>query len=155
MYKSLFLNELYEFMMARRYSKRTIKTYIFWIRSFILFCDKKHPSELETTDVECFLTHLAVNRMVASSTQSLALNALAFLYNTFFEQPLGDLKAFKRSKRQAKLPTILTQDEVNEVIKKAGKLAGIRKTISSHSFATHLLQNGADISHGSATARSC
>jgi len=112
MYKSPFLNELYEFMMVRRYSKRTIKTYIMWIRSFILFCDKQHPSKLGADDVERFLTHLAVNRTVASSTQSLALNALVFLYNKFLEQPLGDIKAFTHSKRQAKLPTVLTQDEV-------------------------------------------
>ena len=64
-------------------------------------------------DVERFLTHLAVDRLVASSTQSLALNALVFLYDKFLQQPLGDMKAFKRSKRQAKLPTVLTQDEVS------------------------------------------
>jgi integron integrase len=100
-------------MLTRRYSKHTVKTYINWIRSFILFCDKQHPSDLGAADVERFLTHLAVDRRVASSTQSLALNSLVFLYDKFLKQPLGDMKAFKRSKRQAKLPTVLTQDEVS------------------------------------------
>lgn len=117
MYQSPFLNEISDFMMARRYSKRTIKTYITWIRSFILFCDKQHPKKLGMTDVERFLTHLAVNRKVSSSTQTLALNSLMFLYNKFFEKPLGDVSAFKRSKRQAKLPVVLTQSEVKSLFK--------------------------------------
>jgi integron integrase len=112
MYQSPFLNEISDFMMARRYSKRTISTYIAWIRSFIIFCDKQHPSSLGVADVERYLTHLAVNRAVSASTQALALNSLMFLYNKFLEQPLGDVSAFKRSKRQAKLPVVLTQDQV-------------------------------------------
>ena len=112
MYKSPFLNEISGFMSARRYSKRTIKTYIYWIRSYIIFCDKQHPSELSMSDVERYLTHLAVNRNVSSSTQALALNALMFLYNKFLEQPLGDVSAFKRSKKQPRLPVVLTQNEV-------------------------------------------
>ena len=111
MYKSPFLNEFSDFMMVRRYSKRTIKTYLMWIPFFILFSDKQHPSKLGASDVEHFLTHLAVNRKVAASIQALALNSLIFLYSKFLEQPLGDMSAFKRSKRQAKLPTVLTQSE--------------------------------------------
>jgi len=112
MYQSPFLNEISDFMLVRRYSKRTIKTYLNWIRSFIIFCDKQHPSTLSMSDVERYLTHLAVNRNVSASTQALALNSLIFLYNKFLEQPLGDVSAFKRSKKQAKLPVVLTQNEV-------------------------------------------
>ena len=112
MYQSPFLNEISDFMLAKRYSKRTIKTYITWISSFIDFCNKQHPSELAMGDVERYLTHLAVNRGVSASTQTLALNSLMFLYNKFLEKPLGDVSAFKRSKQQAKLPVVLTQDQV-------------------------------------------
>ena len=112
MYQSPFLNEISDFMLARRYSKRTIKTYIAWIRSYIVFCDKQHPSKLAMSDVERYLTYLAVKRKVSASTQALALNSLMFLYNKFLEQPLGDVSAFKRSRKQAKLPVVLTQNEV-------------------------------------------
>lgn len=112
MYKSPFLNEISDFMLVRRYSKRTIDTYITWIRAYINFNQKQHPSELGSADVERFLTHLAVNRTVSASTQSVALNALVFLYNKFLEQPLADVSAFRRTKRQAKLPTVLTQSEM-------------------------------------------
>jgi len=117
MYKSPFFNEISEFMMVRRYSKRTIKTYITWIRAYINFNQKQHPSELGSLDVERFLTHLAVNRTVSASTQSIALNALAFLYNKFLEAPLADMSAFKRAKRHAKLPTVLTQGEMALLLK--------------------------------------
>ena len=112
MYKSPFLNEISEYMFVRRYSKRTIKTYIYWISLYIHFCDKKHPSKLGARDVIQFLTHLAVKRSVAKSTQSLALNALVFLYNKFLEIPLGDISDFRRTTKQAKLPTVLTKAEI-------------------------------------------
>ena len=117
MYKSPFLNEIRDFMLVRRYSKRTIKTYITWIRAYINFNEKQHPSELGAADIERFLTHLAVNRTVSASTQSLALNALAFLYNKFLEAPIADMSAFRRAKRQAKLPTVLTQDEMVSLLR--------------------------------------
>ncbi|MEH6456528.1 MAG: integron integrase [Cocleimonas sp.] len=112
MTKSPFLTEISDFMMARRYSKRTVKTYLTWIRAYINFNQKQHPSNLGSSDVERFLTHLAVNRGVSASTQSIALNSLAFLYNKFLELPLSDMSAFRRSNKQAKLPTVLTQDEM-------------------------------------------
>ena len=80
MYKSPFLTEIYEFMLARNYSKRTIKTYISWIKDFIYFSDKQHPKTLGTKDVERYLTYLAVQRNVAPSTQSIALNALLWFF---------------------------------------------------------------------------
>ncbi len=112
MYKSPFLTEIYEFMLARNYSKRTIKTYISWIKDFIYFNNKQHPKTLGAKDVEQYLTYLAVQRNVAPSTQSVALNALVFLYEKFLEKPLGDVSAFTRTKKQTKLPVVLTQEEV-------------------------------------------
>jgi len=117
MYKSPFLNKISDYMFVRRYSERTIKTYIYWISLYIHFCDKKHPKLLSGKNVEQFLTHLAVKKTVAKSTQSLALNALVFLYNKFLEQPLGDVSQFRRTKRQAKLPIVLTELEVKSLFK--------------------------------------
>ena len=117
MYQSPFLNEIHDFMMARRYSKRTIKTYITWIRAFINYHSKRHPNEMGKPEVVAFLTYLAVERKVSASTQSLALNALAYLYNKFLEIPLENMSEFKRASRQQKLPTVLTQAEVALLLK--------------------------------------
>jgi site-specific recombinase XerD len=105
--KSPFLSSLEEYMTVRRYSKRTIRSYSQWCRSYILFHNKTHPKALNVKHVEDFLTHLSVTRMVPTSTQRIALNALAFLYNKFLEHPLGDFSEFNHVKKQPKLPRVL------------------------------------------------
>ena len=72
MYRSPFLNSVAEFMLVRRYSKRTIKSYIAWIKAFIIFNNQRHPKAMGGREVEAFLTHLAVKRTVSSSTQDVA-----------------------------------------------------------------------------------
>ena len=64
----------------RHYSLRTEKSYVKWIRRFILFHGKRHPRELGASEIGAFLSDLAVARGVSASTQSQALNALVFLY---------------------------------------------------------------------------
>jgi hypothetical protein len=72
---SPFLQSISEHMIVRRYSKRTIKTYIYWIKYFIIYHEKRHPSKLDSSHVEQFLTFLAVERKVAAATQKIVLNA--------------------------------------------------------------------------------
>ncbi|MCH2191908.1 MAG: integron integrase [Gammaproteobacteria bacterium] len=119
--KSPFLISIEEYMLVRNYSKRTVRSYLFWIRAFILFHSKAHPHELGRQDVEAFLTHLAVNRSVSMATQRIALNSIAFLYNKFLDQPLGDFSDFTRVKKQAKLPTVLTVGEVKRLFSNLDK----------------------------------
>ncbi|MFQ6101757.1 MAG: phage integrase N-terminal SAM-like domain-containing protein [Anaerolineae bacterium] len=40
------------------------------MRRFILFHDKRRPREMAAPEIEAFLTHLAVNRNIAASTQN-------------------------------------------------------------------------------------
>lgn len=114
---SPFLDSISDFMAVRRYSKRTIKSYIYWIRYFIVFHNKRHPEKMGALEVEQFLTHLAVKQTVSVATQKIALNALAFLYNRVLEQPFGDLGEFNRASRQAKLPVVLTRLEVARLLR--------------------------------------
>ncbi len=64
----------------RDYSYRTEESYVSWIKRFILFHHKRHPQDMGSTEVQAFLTHLAVEQRVAASTQNQALSALLFLY---------------------------------------------------------------------------
>ncbi len=66
-------------------------------------------------ELEGFLSALAVDRNVAASTQNQALSALLFLYREVLEQPLPWLDDVVRAKRPARLPTVLTRDEVAAV----------------------------------------
>ena len=67
-------------MYKKRYAKRTIDAYLFWIAAFIRFHNMRHPSSMGDTEVELFLNHLVNTLDVAKGTQAQALNALCFLY---------------------------------------------------------------------------
>jgi len=113
---SPFLNEVINAIRVRHYSIRTEKSYVGWVRRFILFHGKRHPVEMGVAEVGEFLTHLAVVGNVSASTQNQALNALVFLYKAVLEEPLGDLQGVVRAKKPQRLPVVLTQDEVAGVL---------------------------------------
>jgi site-specific recombinase XerD len=84
------LEQVSEVLRTKHYSLRTEESYINWIRRYILFHNKRHPIEMGATEVEAFLTHLAVVGNVAASTQNQALSALLFLYRHVLKQPLAE-----------------------------------------------------------------
>lgn len=100
----------------RHFSPKTEQAYRYWIRQFIFFHGKQHPATLGASEVEAFVNHLAVTRRVSASTQSQALNALAFLYGQVLNQPLGTMTALRRVQRRTRVPTVLSRDEVNAVL---------------------------------------
>ncbi|MEH1858983.1 MAG: phage integrase N-terminal SAM-like domain-containing protein [Nostoc sp.] len=70
------LEQVQDVIRLKHYSYQTEKTYIYWIRRYILFHNKRHPKDMGSTEIETFLTHLAVNENVAASTQNQALQAV-------------------------------------------------------------------------------
>ncbi len=73
------LDRVRQAVRVRGYSLRTEESYTDWCRRFILFHGKRHPAEMGAAEVTSFLTHLAVGRDVASSTQNQARAALVFM----------------------------------------------------------------------------
>jgi integron integrase len=102
-------------LRVKRYSIRTEKAYVDWIRRFILFHRKRHPDTMGESDISAFLNHLAVNRHVAASTQNQALCALLFLYQHVLERKL-DFLALERAKRPPKVPVVFTPAEAHAVL---------------------------------------
>jgi site-specific recombinase XerD len=101
---------------VRHYSRRTETTYAAWIRRFIVFHGKRHPAEMGAPEITRFLSSLAVEGNVAASTQNQALSALLFLYRDVLEQDLPWLDDVVRAKRPARLPVVLTRDEVRTLL---------------------------------------
>ncbi len=114
--KSKFLTALYDYMIMKRYAKRTIETYLRWIADYLRFHHFTHPEQLHATHVEAYLTHLAIKRKAAAATQATALNALVFLYAKYLEKPLPEDMNFLNSGRERKLPVVLTQQEVKALL---------------------------------------
>ena len=103
-------------LRLKHYSIRTEQAYLGWIKRFILFHGKRHPAQMGKAEVEAFLTALAVERNVAAATQGQALAAILFLYQQVLDQPLPWLDAVTRAKRPARLPTVLSTQEVGALL---------------------------------------
>ncbi len=113
------------------YSPKTFKTYWHWIDKYIRFNKSGsnwiHPKELDSSDVERFLTHLAVNRNVSPTTQNVALQALLFMYRKVLNMEIYGVNAI-RAKRPQRVPTVLSRGEVEKLL---SHLHGSTKLIAS------------------------
>jgi len=122
------LQSLREAIRVRHYSIRTERTYVDWVRRFILFHRKRHPAEMGAREVGEFLNHLAVRGNVSASTQNQALNAIVFLYKAVLGREVGQLEDVVRAKRPRRLPVVLSRSEVTSVLQ---HLAGEQWLIGS------------------------
>lgn len=110
------LDQLRAQIRLKHYSYRTEQTYVLWVKQFIRFHGYKHPREMGKAEIEAFLTHLAVNRKVAASTQNQALCALLFLYKQVLGREPDWLDNMVRAKRSQHVPVVLTVAEVRAVL---------------------------------------
>ncbi|HHJ35079.1 MAG TPA: integron integrase [Gammaproteobacteria bacterium] len=101
---------------VKNYSIRTEQSYVAWLGRYILFHKQQHPEKLAAMDIADFLTHLAVNRMVASSTQRQALNAVVFYYKHVLQKSFDDIGDFTFAKKPRRLPVVLSSDEVERLL---------------------------------------
>jgi len=116
MQKPRLLDQVRSVIRVRHYSRRTESAYVSWIRQFILFHDKRHPIEMGADEVGRFLSYLATERDVAASTQNQALNAILFLDRDVLKIDMGRLENVVRAKKPKRLPGVLSQTEVSEVL---------------------------------------
>ena len=100
----------------KHYSLRTEQAYVDWIRRYVRFHGNRHPSELGHGEVVAYLTHLATDLNVASSTQNQAQSALLFLYREVLERELPLLDGIARAKAAIRLPVVLTHEEVARLL---------------------------------------
>jgi integron integrase len=110
------LDQVREIIRLKHYSQKTEQAYLNWIKQYILFHDKKHPQDMAATEVEAFLTYLAVERKVAASTQNQALSAILFLYREVLQKPVETGFQYIGAKRPKRLPVVLTKSEVQQIL---------------------------------------
>ena len=116
------LDQIRERLRLKHYSIRTEKSYVDWIRRYIVFHNRQHPRQLGSKDVERFLTYLAVDRELSASTQNQALAALLLLYREVLGVELPWLDDLVHAKRGTFLPVVLSRQEVRALF---GHLDGI------------------------------
>ena len=113
---SKLLDEVRNTLRVHHYAMKTEKSYVQWIKRFIIFHKKRHPIEMGKLEVEAFLTWLAVKRQVAPSTQNQALQAILFLYRKVLNIELAWLDDVVRAKCQHRIPVVLSRREVAAVL---------------------------------------
>ena len=112
------LDRAREALRLRHYSRRTERAYVAWMRRYILFHDKRHPTEMGGEEVTQFLSSLAVDRKVSASTQNQALAALLFLYAEVLGVRLPWLDQVVRASRPRRLPVVLSRVEIRAVLER-------------------------------------
>jgi site-specific recombinase XerD len=107
---------------TRHLSRRTEASYVSWIRRYILFHGKRHPSTMGAPDVAKFLSWLATERHVSASTQNQALSALLFLYKDVLHAEIEPVERVIRALVPKRLPVVLSRHEVQALL---GRLDGV------------------------------
>ncbi len=105
-------------LQSRHYSPRTEKSYSRWVVRFLAHHGYRHPTEMAEPEINDFLSHLAVVDKVGASTQNQALAALLFLYRYVIGREVGDLGNLIRARKSERIPIVMTQDELRQVLEK-------------------------------------
>lgn len=112
------LDEVRDVMRLHHYSIHTERTYCDWIKRYIMYHRMTNRQDLidDEAKIEAFLTHLAVDKAVAPSTQNQAMNALVFLYKHVLKQPLDQEINAVWASRKINIPVVMTREEVAQII---------------------------------------
>jgi integron integrase len=100
----------------RHLSLRTEQAYVSWIKRYIFFHQKRHPREMGEAEIRAFISHLAVDKHIAASTQTVALSALLFLYRDVLKQELPYVANIERAQKPKRLPLVFTREEVKRIL---------------------------------------
>lgn len=131
--KSALLENMRAVIRLHHYSLRTEQSYIHWVKRFILYHKKRHPSEMGEREITGFLTYLAVNRKVSASTQNQALSAILFLYKKVLNLKLEWLDGVVRARRPQHLPVILARNEIKQILE---EMQGVNGLIANMLYGT-------------------
>ena len=110
------IEQVKEKIRLKHYSISTEKSYVDWIKRYIFYHNKRHPKEMGIREIEQFLTYLAVDKNVASSTQNQALHAILFLYKQILNIDFDERINAIRAKKPKRIPIVLTKEEAHKVI---------------------------------------
>ena len=125
-----FLDRLRQALRARHYSPRTERVYVGWVRRFIVFHGKRHPSEMGADEVTRYLSHLATDRLVSASSQNQAFSALLFLYRDFLGVEMAGFENVPRARKSIRLPLDLSRQEVAVVLQRMKGDTGLMASLS-------------------------
>lgn len=117
---SKLMDDLVDRIKMKGYARNTGKTYRFWCEDLLLFFFRrdgrwKHPETMTVSDLQQYLTYLAVKRHVSQSTQNLALQSILFLRKELLRIHDQGINAI-RAKRPQREPTYCSVQEISRIL---------------------------------------
>jgi len=76
--ESPFLQQVRRTLRLKHMSRRTEKSYLYYILDYIYFHNKRHPQDMGVEEIRAYLSYLATDRKIAASTQNIA-SIVAFI----------------------------------------------------------------------------
>jgi len=114
--KKKLLDQVRDLIRLKHYAISTERTYIYWIKGYIFFNNKRHPKDMGAEEIKNYLTWLAKDRRVSASTQNQALNAIVFLYKKVLKIEPGDFSSAFRAKKSNYIPEIISRKKILDII---------------------------------------
>ena len=118
------LDAMSRVLRTRHYSIRTERCYLHWSRDYLDFCSGKGMDERSSDSYRDYMTHLALVRNVAASTQNQAFNALLFLFRNVWDIEPSGIDGV-RARKAVRLPEVLSTDEVRMVLDNTSGVPGL------------------------------
>lgn len=86
------LRQMIKLLRLRHYAYRTEQTYVEWVGRYLKYAGRQGLAWDDPASVRVFLSYLALQRKVASSTQNQALSAVLFLFRDTLKVDVGEGK---------------------------------------------------------------
>jgi len=104
-----------KWLMSKRYSSNTIKTYSDAISVFLNFYKNKEIQDITNQDIVDFNNHYILSKNLFSSYQNQMVNSIKLFYREIENRHL-DLNLVHRPKREKPLPNVLNKEEVKDLL---------------------------------------
>jgi site-specific recombinase XerD len=101
-----------ELLQQKRYSESTVKIYATYFRQFQTYFAGYNLQQITARQINNYIVKLIHEKKISPSQQNQRINAIKFYY----EKVLGSSRIFHklgRPKKERKLPTVLSKEEVN------------------------------------------
>ena len=103
------------YLLSKRYSSNTIKTYSEALKSFLTFCNTKAIKDITNDDVILYNNNYILKNNLSSSYQNQIVNAIK-LYFKIVKETAIEIDKIHRPKREKSLPNVLSKEEVKQII---------------------------------------
>jgi len=108
------LYQLESALLSRRYSKSTIKSYLYHVNKMLEYV-KKPAIDIVESDIKSYILNMADSEKFAVSSMNIAINAIKFFLSEILNKNFLMISV-KRPRKDKKLPVVLNFDEVNRII---------------------------------------